>query len=225
MIRQDYVLRMIAQFALALAQIRRLRHHGELEEATAALEEEYLRLFGLDSNSLRALSESALFARLVSGDSTHLVREKVLMLVTLFNETAETYLAQDQTQDSRAYYLKALNLLLEVTLREPEPRFPGFVPSIQALTNRLEGWPLPVRTNAALMRHFEQIGAFGKAEDQLFEIIGSEQDNQPVLDLGIEFYQRLLQESDPALQRGNLPRTEVQTGLADLQERRRICCA
>ena len=72
------------------------------------------------------------------------------------------------------------------------------------------------------MQHFEQIGSFGKAEDQLFEIIATEPNNPAVLDLGIGFYQRLLQENDPVLQEGNLPRTEVEAGLAELQERRKI---
>jgi hypothetical protein len=118
--------------------------------------------------------------------------------------------------------LKALNLLLEVVLRDPETGLPDLVPSIQGLANQLEGSALPVRTNAALMQHFEQIGSFAKAEDQLFEIIGSEPNNPAVLDLGIGFYQRLLQESDPVLQGGDLPRTEVEAGLAELHERRKI---
>src|SRR5437867_8033388 len=105
MIRQDYIIRMIEQFAQALSQIKRLRHNRKFAEAAAAFEQEYVRLFGLDSKSLLTLPESALFARLLAGDSTHLIREKALMLVALFQETAETHLAQNRIEENQAYSL------------------------------------------------------------------------------------------------------------------------
>jgi len=222
MIRQDYILRIIEQFAQALARIKHLKQNREFPEAVKALEDASQTFFGLDAASVSALSEGQLMARLISGESTHLIREKALMLVTLLNEAAELHIGQNQIEQGRACHLKALNLLLEVMLRYPETELPDFVPSIQGLANQLEGCALPVRTNAALMQHFEQIGSFAKAEDQLFEIIGSEPNNPAVLDLGIGFYQRLLQESDPVLQGGDLPRTEVEAGLAELHERRKI---
>ena len=215
---------MIEQFAQALARLKHLKRHREFPEAAKALEDASQTFFELDAASVFALSEDQLMARLISGESTHLIREKALMLVTLLHEAAELHRAQDQIEQGRACLLKALNLLLEVMLRDnPGTGLPDFVPSIQGLAQQLEGSALPVRTNAALMQHFEQTGSFAKAEDQLFELIASESNNSAVLDLGIGFYERLLRESDPALQRGNLPRTEVEAGLAELQERRRIC--
>jgi hypothetical protein len=49
----------------------------------------------------------------------------------------------------------------------------------------------------------------------------AEPDNAVIVEFGIAFYQRLLAKSDAALTEANLPRSEVEEGLKELQCRRR----
>jgi hypothetical protein len=70
-----------------------------------------------------------------------------------------------------------------------------------------------------LMRHYEQHGAFAKAEDALFDLLEAEPGNSDALEFGIAFYERLRGQSDMALAKGNLPRQELEAGLAELRQR------
>ena len=87
------------------------------------------------------------------------------------------------------------------------------------LVAALRSTPLPVRTHAMLMQHYERTGEFAKAEDALFAMLDAEPDNHAIAEFGITFYQRLLAQSDVTLNAAGLPRAEVEDGLKQLQSR------
>ena len=128
-------------------------------------------------------------------------------------------MAQNRIDEGRSCYLKGINLLLETLAHSDPSDFPDFVPKIEAFVIALKDTPLPLNTQARLMQHYEQVGAFGKAEDVLFGMIESEPNEPGLLDFGIAFYQRLARQSDASLNDGNLPRAEVNAGLAELERR------
>jgi hypothetical protein len=98
---------------------------------------------------------------------------------------------------------------------------PEFVPKVETLKEALQGSRLPLRTHAMLMQHYERTGEFAKAEDALFAMLDTGPSNDAIMDFGIAFYQRLLTQSDAALNEANLPRAEVEEGLKELQHRRK----
>jgi hypothetical protein len=67
------------------------------------------------------------------------------------------------------------------------------------------------------MEHYERTGQFGKAEDSFFAILDADPDNSVAVEFGISFYERLLRQDDLRLAEGNLPRAEVEAGLAELR--------
>jgi hypothetical protein len=84
----------------------------------------------------------------------------------------------------------------------------------------LRGSRLPLETQALLMQHYERSGEFGKAEDALFAMLEAEPGNAGLVGFGVSFYERLQGQSDAGLATGNLPRPELETGLAELRKRR-----
>jgi len=70
-----------------------------------------------------------------------------------------------------------------------------------------------------LMQHYERTGEFAKAEDALFAMLEAEPKNPRLIKFGIAFYRRLELQNDASLETGNLPRAEVEAGLADLRTR------
>ena len=84
----------------------------------------------------------------------------------------------------------------------------------------LAGAPLPLATEARLMQHYERLGQFGRAEDALFAMLEQDPQNPGLAEFGLSFYERLLRQTDGNLESGNLPRAEVEAGLAELRERR-----
>jgi hypothetical protein len=220
MIRRDYILRMIEEFAKAIARIRALKKDRQLEEASVLTEEEFKRITGLDSESLLKLTETELLARLIQGDSFHAVREKMFFLTTLLKEAGDIAAAEDREEESRACYLKGLHLLLDSLARGDSFEQPEFVPKVDLFVAALAGAELPTQTSAFLMQHYERTGQFAKAEDALFAILSAEPSNAAAVDFGISFYERLLGRSDAELAEGNLPRNEVESGLEELRQRK-----
>ena len=218
MIRRDYILRAVEECAAALARIMRLVKSDQLAAARIELDGELQKLAGGDSDAVDRLSENELLARLMTGSPTSAVNTKCLLLVALLKQAAEVHAAQGRADDGRASLLKALTLLLEVHLRDPELASPDFVPRVEDLVLVLEGCDLPSRTNAALMQHYERICEFAKAEDRLFAMVDADPDNMGLREWGIAFYERLLRQSDAALAAGNLPLAEVEAGLAELRK-------
>src|SRR6266542_3740262 len=108
MIRRDYILRMIQEFAEALARIRALKKDRQLEQASSLTEEEFKRITGIDSQALLKLSETELLARLIETEPLHAVREKTFFLTTLLKEAGDIAAAEGRPDESRACYLKGL---------------------------------------------------------------------------------------------------------------------
>lgn len=216
MIQSDYLLRMIEEFAQALARIRSLKKDRRLKEADSLTEEEFKRITGLNSEAVLGLSETELLAKLIQSDSFHSVREKMLFLTTLLKETGDLGVSQDRLEAGRACYLKGLHLLLNSLARGEVYELPEFVPKVEEFVAALADSELPVTTSALLMEHYERSGQFAKAEDALFAILEAQPENSSAVEFGISFYERLRRQSDSRLEEGNLPRAEVEAGLKNL---------
>lgn len=219
MIRSDYFLRMLAEFFEVLSRIRALQQGQNWTEADLLADSEFRKLIDGDARLAVQLSETELLARLIRSGSALGVREKTLMLTTLLKEAGALAQAQGRSEEARACHLKGLHLLLGVLGREEALSCPEFVPRIDSFLQALEPEPLPVPTQALLMQHFERNGEFGRAEDMLFSILEDQGGVPEVLELGVGFYQRLQKQSDSALAAGNLPREELEAGLAQLRQR------
>ena len=216
MIRRDYILRMIEEFIQALARVNALKQDQRWQEAAGAVDEEFQRLIGMGAQAVTRLTETELLARLIRGEPTQAVRERTLILTALLKEAGDLATTQEHTEESRSCYLKGLHLLLETLAREGVSAFPDFVPRVEVFVAALHGSPLPLETQTLLMRHYERSGEFAKAEDALFAALEAEPEKAGLVDFGVSFYERLRGQSDASLAAGNLPRPELEGGLAEL---------
>src|SRR5262245_46039618 len=155
MIRRDYILRMIEEFMRALAKIAALKKGQRWAEAGAELDAEFQRLIGAGAAAVARLSETELLARLIQGEPTQVVRQKTLLLTTLLKEAGDVAAAENRPDATRDCYLKALHLLLETLASGEFFEWPDFVPKIEVLLSSLQPGPLPPRTHAMLMQHYE----------------------------------------------------------------------
>ena len=216
MLRRDYIVGMIEELGQFLARVRQQVTDREYSEADGELEQALERLLG-PGRDVEKLSETELLALLTLDGPTQMVREKALILVALLQEAGRLRVAQGREREGEACWLKALNLLLAVSFQDTDLEFPEFVPKIDLLRDQLGEAELPLQTLAALWRHYERTGEFARAEDALANLREAEPDNSALRDEARAFYERLLRESDGALAAGNLPRAEVEAGLAELR--------
>jgi Family of unknown function (DUF6483) len=224
MIRRDYILRMIEAFFQALSKIKSLKGAQQWREADAGIDGEFQRLIGLDAHAVARMSETELLARIVRGEPTLAVREKTLIMATLLKEAGDVWTEQGHNDEGLTSYLKGLHLLLDTLDRGEVFECPQFVPKVEEFVVALGDSVLPLETQARLMQHYERTGEFAKAEDSLFAMLEVQPENAPLLELGISFYRRLESRNDARLNDGNLPRAEVEAGLADLNARKGALC-
>ncbi len=217
MIRRDYILRMIEEFAQVLSRIKSLKRGQLWREAGVAVDEEFQRLTGAGAAAVAQLTETELLARLIQGEPSQVVRQKALMLTTLLKEAGELAAAQGRPEEGRASYLKGLHLLLETLAHHEAFECPDFVPRVEVFVTALGDKPLPLETQGRLMQHYELTGEFGKAEDCLFAMLEADPGNAALVEFGIAFCERLRGQSDARLAAGNLPRPELEAGLAELR--------
>jgi hypothetical protein len=196
MIRRDYILRMIEEFLRALTRIRSLKQAQCWNEADAGLDAEFKKLIGDGTPAVGQLSETELLARLMQDGPTHALREKTLVLTTLLKEAGDLAAAAERTEASRDCYLKALHLLLDMLRRGEVAECPEFVPKVELLREALAATPLPARTHARLMQHYERTSEFARAEDSLFVLLDTEPEYPAIMEFGLAFYHRLLAQSD-----------------------------
>ena len=216
MLRRDYILRMIEEWGAMLRRTRKQIDAGEHPAAGEELDKAFLDLVGTGAEAVSRLSETELLARLTMEGPTHVVREKTLILVALLQQAGEVHTAAGREAQGQECWVKALDLLLTLQLQDADFELPEFVPKIDLLRDQLSGVALPLQTLAALWRHYERIGAYARAEDALAELLEAEPANPDLIVEAKAFYQRLLRQSDSTLEAGNLPRPEVEAGLAGL---------
>jgi len=212
---------MIEEFMQALNRIRGLKQGQDWRTAGAELEKEFQRLIGGGPQAVAALSETELMARLIQGESTHLVHDRALMLASLLKEAGDVATAEDRAEDARSCYLKGLRLLLQTLARQEVYECPEFVPKVEMFVLALQDVQFPLETQALLMQYYERTGEFARAEDALFAMLEIEPENQGIVEFGITFYERVWHQRDANLIAGGLPRAELESGMAELRKRRK----
>jgi hypothetical protein len=223
MIQRDYILRMIEEFRRVVEAIMAYRSEGRWQEVVGTVDEQFQRLIGVSAQGATHLSETDLTARLMRGEATQVVRDKMLFLIRLFKEAGDAAVAQDRLEEGHDLLLRGLELRVGTYWGEEPSEYADFAPPVEAFTGALAGTTIPPRTQAMLMHHYERMGAFGKAEDALYVLLEAAPDNLEIVDWGITFYERLQGRSDAVLEAGNLPRAELEADLAELKARKAKC--
>jgi hypothetical protein len=222
MIREDYIIGWIKRFVQLLAQIVGMVRQEKYQAAMQAIEGALQTLLDLGPDSIITLSEGQILARLTVGGPTQLVQTKCIMLAAILEQLALALAAQNRASESRDCRIKALHIMLGITLNEEPAPLPEYAPKVEVLAAALKGETLPPRTYGALLHFFEHIGDYAKAEDALYMLRDAQKDETLTEEVGVAFYERLLAQSDASLITGNLPRAEVESGLAQLRATRTV---
>ncbi|GMR24429.1 MAG: DUF6483 family protein [Acidobacteriota bacterium] len=220
MFQRDYILRLVEQLAKTVGAVLTLKKANRFEEAERAIGEAAKNLVGLDIATLLALPVDQILTLFSPGGS--LDAGKCIVVAELLYEHGEIKSLQGEEETAYHSRIRALSLLLEVSGRESLERIPDaarYLRRIEALIEALSAYPTLPTVQKKLVFHHERQGHFADAEDVLFELVDA--GHEDFINAGIELYQRLLAKSDDELERGELPREEVEEGLSQLRSRRR----
>lgn len=217
MIRQDYLLEWIKRYVRWIAEIIGLVKAQDYEAAIRRIDLALRTLLEVGSDSVTDLSDGEILARLTIGEHGQLIEEKCMVMAALLKQLGIVSAAQQRPDLSRDCFLKALHLVLGLKLREEPTELAEYAPTVDELAEALKPYDLPPRTHAAMMILYERAGKFAKAEDALFALLEAAPAQADAIEMGIAFYERLLARNDEMLVAGDLPRAEVEAGLAEIQ--------
>ena len=214
MIRQDYLLRMIQQLSGVLARIAGLRAGGRDDEALDEIGDAYGRFAGLNPSLIHTLGEEDLVALLRARGG--LDPQRTYVLAELLREEAEIFAARDRPDEAIPRDRKALRLYLEVLPDLDDLSSPPDLTGLDAVLARLDATDIPAAARAPLLRYYEVTGRYDQVENLLFDLLDDATVEEEAAGLARDFYLRLLALPDAMLDAGNLPREEVEEGLARL---------
>ena len=213
-LKDNFLTRVTEQTAKTVTTVMTLKDRAQFDEALAELDRAYRANTGSGGDIIHLLPSEQLIDLL--GSSGTVDAEKCLIIAELLRVEAEVLEARD-AQVSPALLLKSLDLLLEALLAE-DTLLPDYTARVEALEEKLEDYSLPPGTERRLFEFHALRGAYAEAEDRLFGLFERTRDPE-LLARGRRFYGALLAQSDEALERGGLPRGEVEEGLAALEKR------
>jgi len=213
MLQRDYILRMIEQCAEALARLL-AKKKSKPEEAQRELDDASRSLLGLEPAALLMLSALDILHLFTVSGRPDLAR--VTMAIRVLDEAGELARCRGEEGPARRAARRAQELFthaLPQVERSAAPLVALHEASFAALAQALElqGSPDPL-VAMALCRYYECTGNFARAEDRVFDLDAAGDDACRAF--GLAFYRRLLTYDDDVLERGNLPRAEVEEGLA-----------
>jgi hypothetical protein len=212
----DYIMRLIEQFFLVLSRILFKKNTQKYAEALSETETAYKNLLGLDARQVHSLSFDELIGWLKMGGRFD--AEKCLILAALLKEDAEIHELAGRPMDDglHAEYAKAFFLYREAVREDESPESGRARSEMKWLVKKLDSSRLAPPRKLDLFRYHESAGEFGLAEDLLYELAKVRYPG--IRKEGREFYRRLIAKSDGDLLEGNLPRKEVEEGMASFQE-------
>lgn len=216
MIRNDYLMRLIEQFTQALAIALGFQRARDYPKALSVIRNTLQQIFGVDPGFLDTIHEEDLLILLKSGGAID--PDRTVMIAALQKLTGEIYETQGLEEEAYYAYLKSLALYLEVLLSDGDTLLKDYIPEIDSLLAKFTDYDLSCETKFRLLLYYEKTGKYAGAEDVLYELLDDEESGPEIIEAGIDFYRRLLEKSDPELVAGQLPRDEVEEGLAQLEQ-------
>lgn len=235
MYRDDYILRMIRRFGQVIAYLMGLYRQGQYPMALLACDEAMRNALGISSDDVAKRSEREILALIRFADRDGSWRELAAYVAAILHAEACIYEAQGDAELVPPRALLALQILVEAELAaataEPAPSptlspllaepsvgpLPDYAPPRRHLLELLHGYTVPGRTRAALFALYERDGEYGRAEDTLFDLLADTPADSALRESGIAFYERILSQTDTALEAGGLPRAEAEASLAELR--------
>ena len=215
MIRSDYIMRLIEQFAQALAKILFKKENNE--QVIIKLDDLSQQYLGIDIQMLNSMtSDEILSLFTVNGD---LYFVKCFMAAELFRKECEANELIGASYDSNFdNYLKSFLLYFESIFNNYELQNADVFSSIQKIIKIIGKYKLPASVKFKIFLFYELSNDFAAAENMLYELVDDKYDQ--ILKEGIAFYQRLLAKNDEDLEKGNLPRDEILEGLRTFRNKR-----
>ena len=202
---------MLQELTHIVARVQFLRRREEYEQALFEIDRVFKQFWDVDAT--RPLSLDELISACSQEEES--VAEKMVSLADLLKEQGDLLALQKKSAESQHSYALSLGLYLE-TLRTSVVSM-NLIQKAEHLIEQTSDLPLPAEVLKRLLSYYEARGLLAKAEDVLFDWLETGDAAAP--EGGLAFYDRQAAKSDEELERGDLPRDEVEAGRKEVNKR------
>jgi tetratricopeptide (TPR) repeat protein len=202
MLQEDYLIRMIRLAVAALQAIFGLKRSGNYQQAKDLIAVTLAQLTGMDDRLINTLDDASLLIVLSNRQGPDY--DRMLIVADLLKESGDVYAALGQSADSKARYLRALMIYLEVGLDPVEYSPEELGARIDGVLVGLANQPLPPESLYRLWYYFEKNKQFGRAIQALDELFRQAGRDSELKDQGLAFFQRLVRLEDTELEAGGV---------------------
>ena len=126
---------------------------------------------------------------------------------------------ENDVNNKITYYIKAMRAYFFV-YKDDEALMDKYIEGVREVVNYISEYELSLDENIILLKGYEMLGEYDKAEDILFSILKKSDGAREIIKEGNDFYNRLKEKEDVLLEKGNLPREEVEDGLKQIEAMR-----
>ncbi|MFL0269964.1 DUF6483 family protein [Candidatus Clostridium radicumherbarum] len=214
MIKNDYLTTKLKELSELITKVLKSNDNKQLEESREMVNEAFKRLLGLNSELAESLSYKDLMKLVGAYESAEAL--KFVILAQLLKLDGDMYKAEGEEIKSFNIYLKSLNIYIKAVLLDSDCLEQG-EKIIDEIINEVEEYELPKESSLLLLNYYELVNKYDKAEDLLFELLEAGDNEEDIVEKGIDFYERLLEKTEEALENGNLPLDEVKEGIERLK--------
>ncbi|MDP4179304.1 MAG: DUF6483 family protein [Bacillota bacterium] len=215
MIKNDYILKIIEAIGDFLKRIVELLSKEEFIDAENEMNETMQRLSGLSADTVEVLSYEQLISLMKLDWETG--NNKCLVIGIILTKKGDKAALMNDTDKSCNYYFKALNILINTFDTDVDERLTKYFSFIDYLIDKLEEYEFSLELDEKILKYYEYISRYDKAEDLLFDMLEKNNWDQSLVISGVQFYERLLEKDEDELVNGNLPIDEVKQGIEDLK--------
>jgi hypothetical protein len=210
----DYILRMIEQFGLVWRRLLRLKEQREAEAGLAEIDAAYGKLFGYNAGFIDLLPDDELVALARDGDD--LDPDRAGVLAALHSAEGDFYNLQGRIDDAFRRYERAA-LLYGAIPRAGKSLSRDLRAPAAELAATLELYVLDPPLLDDLWRIYAALDRYADAENVLWNWLEQVEFDPACVADALSWYAALLQLPDRMLSAGNLPRSEVQHSIAQLE--------
>jgi hypothetical protein len=209
MYRRDYLLRMIERLAQIIARILEQKDLKSADDVLLEIDRAGRMFAGLDRTMISSFSTEDLISLMHAGGTFD--TNKCLAIAELQYAEGLVHETCHNESEWKLRFQRSLRFLLEAVTEDLNIPAGAYDERIRILVQKLHDTVPPPALQKRLFHYYEGRGEFAKAEDVLYELL--ETNPEESQNDGIVFYKRLLLKTDDELDRGNLPRKEIEDGL------------
>lgn len=207
MLKRDYMKEIENSLKVVREKVDKSIIKKNKESAEEAINKELRGLVGLDLATINSLDFDSI-KEIISREREY-NSEKYIALAELLRLNG---MLQEDINEKIYYYNRALMAYYE-GINDEELLLENYKKYIEEVMSFVSQYELTVKENIILVWLYECMGRYDKAEDILFMTLKHSNNDEMVIEEGIDFYNRLMNVDEKKLEAGNLSHEEVLDGL------------